>query len=104
MSICIVSIGGKLKMICKICYTCEKCVTCQKQCGICITCESGYAGQPQPKLQVTKPIIQPPLKKPITTQPIPQPLTVQDIKQLILETLIELGLIKPAKRRQINLE
>lgn len=88
-------------MACRVCYECEKCFTCERECGICITCEVGVARQPQPSRRPAQPQPQP-SRRPV--QPQPQPLTAEDVKHIILETLIQLGLIKPAKRREVNLE
>ncbi|MCS7387200.1 MAG: SMC-Scp complex subunit ScpB [archaeon GB-1867-005] len=87
-------------MSCKVCYECEKCFTCERQCGICVACEVGVAPQPQPQRmppQQRRPA-QPPRMQ------IQQPITREEVKEIILETLIELGVIKPAKRREVNLE
>ena len=83
-------------MSCGSCYECQNCFTCQKECGICIACEVGVAERevkPQPQIRQ--------MRQPIQPQPS---LTREEIREIVMEILIQLGLVKQPRRREFKVE
>ena len=82
-------VGEDKEIQCRICYTCQSCVTCEK-----------YGEQMMPAIR--PPPQQMPMQMPQQTPT--QLLTAEEIriivKEAMIEALIQLGLVKPCERKR----
>jgi len=88
------------RLPCRICYTCQVCISCEKY-------GEGAVVEGQPPMPVQQPQLQPPMPMPMPIQPpmpMPvQPLTEERVREIILEMLIQFGLVKPQQQRRMQL-